>query len=113
MAVAFVQEFPIIGDDRSTANYDALNDHVMASGVPDGLVSHSAGFDEDAGVFRISTSGRARHTPSVLSTEPSCRSSNRPWIVEPRRRLGRGSTTCTTSSPRNRSGRPKETSCSG
>jgi hypothetical protein len=53
MAVAFVQEFPISGDDRSTANYDALNDHVMESGVPDGLVSHSAGFDEDAGVFRI------------------------------------------------------------
>ena len=53
MAVAFVQEFPIIGDDRSTANYDAVNDHVLASGVPDGLVSHSAGFDEDAGVFRV------------------------------------------------------------
>ena len=53
MAVAFVQEFPIIGDDRSTANYDAVSDHVMASGVPDGLVSHSAGFDEDAGVFRV------------------------------------------------------------
>jgi hypothetical protein len=53
MAVAFVQEFPIIGDDRSTANYDAVSDHVMTSGVPDGLVSHSAGFDEDAGVFRV------------------------------------------------------------
>jgi len=53
MAVAFVQEFPIDGDDRSTANYDAVSQHVMASGVPAGLVSHSAGFDEDAGVFRI------------------------------------------------------------
>jgi hypothetical protein len=53
MAVAFVQEFPIVGDDRSTANYDAVSEHVMASGVPAGLVSHSAGFDEDAGVFRI------------------------------------------------------------
>ena len=31
----------------------AVNDHVLASGVPDGLVSHSAGFDEDAGVFRV------------------------------------------------------------
>lgn len=53
MAVAFVQEFPIVGGDRSTANYDAVSDHVMASGVPEGLVSHSAGFDEDAGVFRV------------------------------------------------------------
>jgi quinol monooxygenase YgiN len=53
MAVAFVQEFPIEGDDRSTTNYDALNELIMASGVPAGLVSHSAGFDEEAGVFRI------------------------------------------------------------
>ena len=53
MAVAFVQEFPIIGDDRSTANYDAVSDHVMGSGVPDGLVSHSAGFDEDAEAFAV------------------------------------------------------------
>ena len=54
MPVAFVQEFPIVGDDRSTANYDAVSKHVESSvGVPDGLVSHSAGFDEDAGVFRI------------------------------------------------------------
>ena len=53
MAVAFVQEFPISGDDRSTANYDAVSEHVAASGVPAGLVSHSAGWDEDAGVFRI------------------------------------------------------------
>ena len=53
MAVAFVQEFPISGNDRSTANYDAVSAHVAATGVPDGLVSHSAGWDEDAGVFRI------------------------------------------------------------
>lgn len=53
MAVAFVQEFPISGDDRSTTNYDAVSKHVSESGVPAGLVSHSAGFDEDAGVFRV------------------------------------------------------------
>ena len=53
MAVAFVQEFPISGDDRSTTNYDALHEHVMASGAPAGLIAHTAGFDEDAGVFRI------------------------------------------------------------
>ena len=102
MAVAFVQEFPIIGDDRSTANYDAVNDHVLASGVPDGLVSLSAGFDEDAGVFRVFDIWESQAHAQRFIDGTSCRSSNRPWIVELRRRLGRGSTTCTTSSPRNR-----------
>jgi hypothetical protein len=53
LPVALIQEFPIDGDDRSTTNYDAVSSHVMATGVPEGLVSHSAGFDEAAGVFRI------------------------------------------------------------
>ena len=54
MAVAFVQEFAIEGDDRSTANYDAVNERLThGEGAPAGLILHTAGFDEEAGVFRI------------------------------------------------------------
>jgi hypothetical protein len=50
MAVAYVQEFPIV--DRSTTNYDFVADRI-GEGPFDGLILHTAGFDEDAGVFRI------------------------------------------------------------
>jgi hypothetical protein len=54
MAVAFIQEFPIEGDDRSTANYDAISQRLgAADNPPEGAILHTAGFDEDAGVFRI------------------------------------------------------------
>ena len=55
MAVAFIQEFPIEpGGDRSTTNYDAVNARLtMGEHAPAGLLIHAAGFDEDAGVFRI------------------------------------------------------------
>jgi hypothetical protein len=53
MAVAFVQEFTIHGSDRSTTNYDAINERLTQEQAPDGLLIHYAGFDEDAGVFRI------------------------------------------------------------
>ena len=54
MPVVFIQEFAIDGDDRSTANYDAVNEQLNpAADIPPGLILHTAGFDEDAGVFRI------------------------------------------------------------
>lgn len=55
MAVAFVQEFPIdAGGDRSTSNYDAVNERLtLGKEAPEGLILHTAGFDEEAGVFRI------------------------------------------------------------
>jgi hypothetical protein len=54
MAVAFVQEFKIEGSDRSTTNYDAINERLAHNvEAPAGLIIHFAGFDEDAGVFRI------------------------------------------------------------
>ena len=53
MAIAFIQEFKIKGDDRSTTNYDAIADALKTSSPPAGLVVHSAGWDEDGGVFRI------------------------------------------------------------
>ena len=50
MAVAYVQEWPIV--DRSTDNYDFIADKI-GTGPFDGLIVHSAGFDEADGVFRI------------------------------------------------------------
>jgi hypothetical protein len=50
MAVVFIQEFAI--GDRSTKNYDFVADQIGA-GPFDGLIAHTAGFDDGAGVFRI------------------------------------------------------------
>jgi hypothetical protein len=50
MAVAYIQEFPI--EDRSTENYDFVAEKI-GDGPFDGLIAHTAGFDDDAGVFRI------------------------------------------------------------
>ena len=54
MAVVYVQEFAIEGDDRSTTNYDAVSERLgVDADPPAGLIVHTAGFDKDAGVFRI------------------------------------------------------------
>ena len=45
-----MQEFPIT--DRSTENYDFISEKI-GTGPFDGLIVHTAGFDEEAGVFRI------------------------------------------------------------
>jgi len=50
MAVAYIQEFP--AGDRSTNNYDFIAEKV-GEGPIDGLIAHTAGFDDEAGVFRI------------------------------------------------------------
>jgi hypothetical protein len=50
MAVAYIQEFPIA--KRSTKNYDFVADKI-GDGPFDGLIAHTAGFDDEAGVFRI------------------------------------------------------------
>ena len=52
MAIAFVQEFPIVDGDTSTTNYDSVAAEVGRT-TPDGLIVHTAGFDHDRGVFRI------------------------------------------------------------
>ena len=49
MPVAFIHEFPI--GDRSTENYDSIAPKLEAEKI-DGLLVHSAGFDDDAGVWR-------------------------------------------------------------
>jgi hypothetical protein len=54
MAVAFLQEFKINDDDRSTANYDAVLERLdLENNRPAGLIVHTAGWDEQGGVFRI------------------------------------------------------------
>ncbi|HKC77735.1 MAG TPA: hypothetical protein VKB70_05035 [Gaiellaceae bacterium] len=50
MAVVFIQEFPIA--DRTTANYDFVAEKI-GDGPFQGLIAHTAGFDDEAGVFRI------------------------------------------------------------
>src|SRR6266699_5691496 len=53
VAIAYVQEFTIKDGDTSTTNYDAVNSALNLQEAPDGLLMHTAGFDHDAGVFRI------------------------------------------------------------
>ena len=53
MAIAFLQEFEIQDGDTSTRNYDAVASALNLQDAPDGLLIHTAGFDHDAGVFRI------------------------------------------------------------
>ncbi len=53
MAIAYLQEFAIQGGDTSTTNYDSVSAALNLQGAPDGLLIHTAGFDHDAGVFRI------------------------------------------------------------
>ena len=50
MAVVYVQEFSI--GDRTTTNYDWVAEKI-GDGPFDGLIVHTAGFDDQDGVFRI------------------------------------------------------------
>jgi hypothetical protein len=51
MAVAYVQEFVVA--DHSTKNYDSVNEQLANEPLPAELIIHTAGFDDEAGVFRI------------------------------------------------------------
>lgn len=51
MAYAHITEFDS-GADRSTTNYDALNQRVNEQEQPEGMIYRCAGFDEK-GVFRM------------------------------------------------------------
>jgi hypothetical protein len=53
MAIAYIQEFAIRDGDTSSDNYDAVVAALELQDTPDGLIVHTAGFDLDAGVFRI------------------------------------------------------------
>lgn len=49
MAFQWIQEFKIT--DRSTKNYDSIKEKVGEN--HQGLILHTAGFDDESGVFRI------------------------------------------------------------
>ena len=53
MAIAWVQEFPIVAGDTGTANYDAISREIERAAPPSGQIIHTAGFDHERGVFRI------------------------------------------------------------
>lgn len=53
MPIAYVQEFTIKNGDTSTTGYDSVTSALNLQEAPDGLLIHTAGFDHDAGVFRI------------------------------------------------------------
>ena len=53
MAIAYLQAFEIKDGDTSTTNYDAVAAALDLQDAPGGLLIHTAGFDHDAGVFRI------------------------------------------------------------
>ena len=53
MPFVVLQEFKIEGDDRSTTNYDSVSEHIgMDTNPPDGMIIHTAGWDEEGGVLR-------------------------------------------------------------
>ena len=54
MAVALVQEFKIVGSDRSTANYDHIAQRLdFDSNPPEGLIAQRGGWDEQGGALRL------------------------------------------------------------
>jgi hypothetical protein len=54
MPFVVLQEFKIAGDDRSTTNYDAVSEQLsLDTNPPDGMIVHTAGWDEEGGVFRV------------------------------------------------------------
>lgn len=54
MAVAFIREWQIEGDNRTTTNYDTVTERLNTRhDPPEGGIVHTAGFDEEAGVFRV------------------------------------------------------------
>ena len=54
MPFVVLQEFKIEGADRSTTNYDSVSQHIgMDTNPPDGMILHTAGWDEEGSVFRI------------------------------------------------------------
>ena len=66
MAIAFIQEFTIV--DRSTTNYDAISERVRGGPPAEGLIIHTAGFDDDAGVFRVFDVWETREQAEAFET---------------------------------------------
>ena len=69
MAVAYIQEFPIVEGDLSTDNYDAIVAALALDSAPDGLIVHTAGFDHADGTFRIFDVWQSREQGERFVTE--------------------------------------------
>ena len=69
MAVAYIQEFPIVEGNLSTANYDAVVTALNLTSSPAGLIVHTAGFDRADGVFRIFDVWETRDQGERFNTE--------------------------------------------
>ena len=69
MAIAFMQEWPIQDGDTSTTNYDAVSAELNLQQAPDGLLIHTAGFDQDSGVFRVFDVWESREQADKFMTE--------------------------------------------
>ena len=69
MAIAFIQEFPIVEGDTSTTNYDALVSKLDRHGDVRRPCSATPGFDTDAGVFRIFDVWQTREDGERFMTE--------------------------------------------
>ena len=73
MAVVYVQEFAVEDGNWSTANYDFAKEQIGGERRSMVLIVHTAGFDKDAGVFRIMDvwespgAGRALHRRAKCS----------------------------------------------
>ena len=84
--------------DRSTDNYDFISDKI-GTGPFDGLILHSAGFDEADGVFRIFDIWESKEqAQQIIEAEPAA--AHRPGSAASRirdRLLSRRGTSSTSS----------------
>ena len=97
MAVAYISEFPI--GDRSTENYEFMKEKLAGEEI-DGLIVHTAGFDDDNGVWRLVDVWETREQAEqfmqrmmgMVRPEELLARTRRPSV-----RLARATTSCTTS----------------
>jgi hypothetical protein len=102
VAIAYLQEFVIQDGDTSTTNYDAVVAALNLQDAPDGLLIHTAGFDHDAGVFRIFDVWETREQGEKFINErlnpiiePMAAEAARTRKATSLRRLARPGTSCT------------------
>ena len=90
MPFAFVTEFPIAGADRSTTNYDAINDRLAHEQAPQGSSSTSPASTTRRASSGSSTSGIRASRVRTTSTTGSCPLSGGAGATAPEAPAGRG-----------------------
>ena len=90
MPFVVLQEFKIEGDDRSKTNYDSVSEHLGTdTNPPDGMIIHTAGWDEEGGASESSKCGRARRTRHGSGANDCSPRSRRSWEPPTTRRPDR------------------------